>query len=201
MPGFNIVNAGVSGYGTDQEFLLLQRIWPKIQPAVVVLVFCADNDRLDNSTNIRYDGYQKPYFATAADGSLQLRGQPVPTSRQLYIKQNWLVRHLWLARLAAFAYVEVEHPAVDVPDPTEKLVSRIRQFVEARGAKLVVGIQGRDDKLMSHLTAERIRFVSFDGAEAYGRQYGSHWTPAGQKLGAERLFGLLSEIKPENVTR
>ena len=201
MPGFNIVNAGVSGYGTDQEYLLLQRIWPKIQPALVVLIFCADNDRLDNVANIRYDGYQKPYFATAADGSLQLRGQPVPTSRQLYIKQNWLVRHLWLARVAAFAYVEIEHPGVDVPDPTEKIVRRMREFVEAHGAKLIVGLQSRDDKLISLLNAERIPFVSFDGAESYASQYGSHWTPAGQKLVAERLFGLLSEIKLDHVIR
>src|ERR1700694_3776680 len=115
--GNTIVNAGVSGYGTDQEYLLLQRLWATIRPAVVVLIFCTDNDRLDNGTNIRYDGYQKPYFATAADGSLVLRGQPVPLSRQLYIKENWLVRHLWLARLLAFAYVEIRHPQVFVPDP------------------------------------------------------------------------------------
>jgi len=201
MPGFNIVNAGVSGYGTDQEYLLLQRIWPKIQPAVVVLMFCADNDRLDNVANIRYDGYQKPYFATTADGTLELRGQPVPTSRQLYIKQNWLVRHLWLARVAAFAYVEIAHPGIDVPDPTEKIVRRMREFVEAHGAKLIVGLQSRDDKLISLLNAERIPFVSLDGAESYASQYGSHWTPAGQKLVAERLFGLLSEIKLDHVIR
>jgi hypothetical protein len=201
MPGFNIVNAGVSGYGTDQEYLLLQRIWPKIQPAVVVLIFCADNDRLDNVANIRYDGYQKPYFATAPDGTLQLRGQPVPISRQLYIKQNWLVRHLWLARVAAFAYVEIEHPGVDVSDPTEKLVSRMHEFVEAHGAKFIVGLQSRDDALVRHLQAEQIPFVTFEGAEAYPGQYGSHWTPTGQKLVAERLFGLLSGIKMDNVSR
>src|SRR5436190_18175763 len=34
----NIVAAGVSGFGTDQEYLLLQRLWPKIQPAAVVLM-------------------------------------------------------------------------------------------------------------------------------------------------------------------
>jgi hypothetical protein len=71
---FGIVNAGVSGYGTDQEYLLLQRIWPTIQPSLVVLIFCTANDRLDNGTNIRYDGYQKPYFASAPDGTLVLRG-------------------------------------------------------------------------------------------------------------------------------
>jgi hypothetical protein len=204
LPNLAIVNAGVSGYGTDQEYLLLQRIWATIEPAVVVLIFCSDNDRLDNGTNIRYDGYQKPYFATDANGALVLRGQPVPQSRQLYIKENWLVRHLWLARVAAFAYVEIRHPQVYVPDPTEKIVSRMREFVEAHGARLVVGLQSSDDNLMRHLQAERIPFVTFDGAEAYGSRYGSHWTPAGHKLVADRLFGLLSEIdlaKAVNLSR
>jgi len=36
IPDLAIVNAGVSGFGTDQEYLLLQRIWPKIEPKVVV---------------------------------------------------------------------------------------------------------------------------------------------------------------------
>src|SRR5258708_10540583 len=110
LPGLTIVNAGVSGYGTDQEYILLQRIWPTIQPAVVSLTFCSANDRLDNGTNVRYDGYQKPYFATAADGTLVFRGQPVPISRQLYIKHNWLVRHLWLRPMVDFRYVVSRHP-------------------------------------------------------------------------------------------
>jgi hypothetical protein len=199
-----IVNAGVSGYGTDQEYLLLQRIWPTFQPAVVVLIFCTANDRLDNGTNVRYDGYQKPYFATATDGTLALRGQPVPKSRQLYIKQDWLVRHLWLARVVAFAYVEIRHPQLYVPDPTERIVSKIREFVEAHGARLIVGLQLGDGKLIQHLRAERIPFVTFDGAEAYSDLYGAHWTPAGHRLVAERLLGLLSEnniARVDNVSR
>src|SRR5437660_10450424 len=80
IPGYKMLAAGVSGYGTDQEYLLLKRLWPKVKPAVVVLIFCTQNDRLDNSTNIRYEGYQTPYFEKAADGSLVLRGQPVPIS-------------------------------------------------------------------------------------------------------------------------
>jgi hypothetical protein len=91
--GHRILAAGVSGYGTDQEYLLLQRLWPKVKPAVVVLIFCTDNDREDNSSNIRYEGYQKPYFATAPDGSLVLQGQPVPKSRLQAMKEDWWVRH------------------------------------------------------------------------------------------------------------
>ena len=191
---YKILAAGVSGYGTDQEYLLLKRLWAKVQPAVVVLIFCTQNDRSDNSTNIRYEGYQKPYFATAADGSLVLQGQPVPKSRLQYIKEDWLVHNLWLARLVAVSYVKIRHPLLYVPDPTERLVSKIRDFVEAHGAKFLVGLQYRDPELILHLQASRIPFVTFDGAAFYpGASFGSHWTPDGHKLVAERVLGLLSE--------
>jgi lysophospholipase L1-like esterase len=192
--GQKIVAAGVSGYGTDQEYLLLKRLWAKIQPAVVVLIFCTQNDRLDNSTNIRYEGYQKPYFATTSDGSLVLKGQPVPKSRLQYFKEDWLVQHLWLARLVAASYVGIRYPLLYVPDPTERLVSKLREFVEANGAKFLVGLQYSDPELVRHLQANRIPFVTFDGAAFYpGAGSGAHWTPDGHKLVAERVLGLLSE--------
>jgi hypothetical protein len=139
-----------------------------------------------------------------ADGTLVLRGQPVPTSRQLYIKQDWLVRHLWLARVVAFAYVEIRHPQLYVPDPTERIISKMREFVEAHGARLLVGLQYSDAKLIQHLQTERIPFVTFDGAESYSSRYGAHWTPAGHELVAERLLALLSDnhlAGVENVSR
>src|SRR6195952_364520 len=105
--GTKILAAGVSGYGTDQEYLLLKKLWPQVKPSVVVLIFCTDNDRQDNSSNIRYEGYQKPYFVVAADGSLQPRGRPVPKSRLQAIKEVWLVRNLWLARLVSAVYLKV----------------------------------------------------------------------------------------------
>jgi hypothetical protein len=187
-----IVNAGISGFGTDQEYLLLQRIWPTIRPATVVLIFCTSNDRLDNTYNVRYDGYRKPYFLTSPNGALELRGQPVPKSRQLYFKHDWLVRHLWLARVAIFAYVEWRYPPLPLPDPTEMLVTEVHSFLAARGTRLVVGLQSSDGKLIDHLNRERIPFVAFDGAEAYSDLHGSHWTPNGHKLVAERMLMLLS---------
>ena len=195
---YTIVNAGVSGFGTDQEYLLLQRMWATIQPAVVVLIFCTDNDRKDNSSNIRYDGYQKPYFVSTADAGVVLSGQPVPKSRQLYFKQDWLVRHWWLARAAVYAYMEVRYPPLSLPDPTERLVGKVRDLVAAHDARLIVGLQSSDGELIQYLRAEKIPFVNFDGAEAYSDRYGSHWTPEGHKLVAERLFKLLSE---KNITQ
>jgi lysophospholipase L1-like esterase len=39
-----VVNAGVSGYGPDQECLLLERLLGPLAPDLVVLVLCAHND-------------------------------------------------------------------------------------------------------------------------------------------------------------
>jgi hypothetical protein len=188
-----ILAAGISGYGTDQQYLLLQKLWPQVRPAIVVLVFCTMNDRGDNSTNIRHEGYHKPYFETAPDGSLKLRGQPVPLSRLQYINEVWWVRNAWLARLANAVYLKIRHPKLDVPDPTERLVDAMAGFVAANGAKFFVGLQSSDDELIRHLQNRRISFVALDGAVSYvGASVGGHWTPEGHKIVADRLFDLLS---------
>jgi lysophospholipase L1-like esterase len=191
---YQTVNAGVSGFGTDQEYLLLQRIWRTVKPDVVVLIFCTDNDRADNQTSIRYDGYRKPLFVPSNDG-LKLSGQPVPWSLQNYVSENWLVRHLWLARMAVAAYVELRYPRISVPDASEQLVDKISDFVAANNARFAVGLQSSDQKLMQHLSSEKIPFVTFDGAEAYPSDNGSHWTPAGNRAVADRLAEFLDKSK------
>jgi hypothetical protein len=197
LPDYKIQAAGVSGFGTDQEYLLLQRIWPKVKPAVVVLIFCGYNDRDDNMRSLYYFNYYKPYFATLPDGSLKLMGQPVPRSHLLYFRDHWLIRNLYLARLVTNVYLRLQHPKVTVPDPTEKLVGKIREFVESNGAKFMVGIQYRDEALARYLEASKIPFVKLDGADSIdpglkGNLWGAHWTPEGQKDVANRIYGLLS---------
>jgi hypothetical protein len=192
LPQYSVVNAGVSGYGTDQEYLWLKRIWPDIHPDVVVLFFCTDNDRKDNTTNVRYGRYRKPVFTTHPDGALRLAGQPVPKSLQLRIKESWLVRHVWLARVAALATVEIASPPVTVPDPTERLISKIHDFVGAHDARLLVALQSTDDRLVAQLEAEHIPYVAFDGAPAYGMEHGSHFTPEGHEFASRRLLGLIN---------
>ena len=71
--------------------------------------------------------------------------------------------------------------------------------MEANGAKFLVGLQFNDPELVRHLQASRIPFVSFDGAEVLpGAAAGSHWTPEGHKLVAERVLGLLAK---NNIVR
>src|SRR5258708_22238780 len=75
LPGKEVINLGVSGYGTDQEYLILKREFDYYRPDVVYLMFCG-NDREGNRSNVNY-GYYKPYFGKE-NGQPQLRGVPVP---------------------------------------------------------------------------------------------------------------------------
>jgi lysophospholipase L1-like esterase len=191
LPAARIVNAGVPGYGTDQEYLLLERIWDAVNPAVVVLMYCTGNDRLDNSANMRNGGYYKPYLVHAPDGAWRFAGQPVPWSRHAYFRDEPLVRHLWLARAAVTGFVQLRHPEIDVPDPTEQLVGMMRDRVEALGAKFLVGLQYHEPQIEAFLRARGVPFAAFDGAPMY-RSDGNHWTPEGHALVARRLMPLLA---------
>lgn len=190
LPGVRIINAGVPGYGTDQEYLLLERIWDAVRPNVVVLMYSV-NDRGDNSTNRGNGGDYKPYLGRATDGTRNFAGQPVPWSRHVYFRRNALVRHLWLARAAMTVFVQLWHREINVPDPTEHLIGMMRGMVERRGAKLLVGLVSRDLELEAYLRARDTPFVVFDGAPSYPSD-GEHWTPEGHALVADRLMRLLA---------
>ena len=179
IPEYKILAAGVSGFGTDQEYLLLKKLWPKVKPAVVVLIFCTDNDRDDNSSNIRYEGYQKPYFTTSADGSLVLAGQPVPKSRLQAIKEDWWVRHSWLVRLAQCGLSET--PASGVARAGSDRTTRRQDQAVCRIERRQIPRRSAIHRaaLVRHLEAARIPFVAFDGAACLSGRIGRRALDAG----------------------
>ncbi len=189
IPSHNVLNAGVSGFGTDQEYLFLKRLWSEVEPSVVVLIVCVENDHTDNSRNMRYFNY-KPYLDATADGGFAFRGQPVPRPRKSYFRDNWLGEHVMLARLAISAYVELRYRRVTVPDPTNELIGLLRDEVHRRGARLFVGLEREDPAVEDFLEQQRIAYTRFDGAELYDSSH--HWTPKGNAMVAARLAALLS---------
>jgi hypothetical protein len=80
-----------------------------------------------------------------------------------------------------------------VSDPTEQLVGLMRDLVEARGAKLLVGMTAahlRHLPLEAYLKREGIRSEYFGEPDVY-RMDGGHWTPRGHAEVASLLRPLL----------
>ena len=75
--GIEVVNLGVSGYGTDQELLLWRQLGHRLRPDVVLLVVSLYNDIYDVLYAERY-GYPKPRFRLESPGGLTLLNVPVP---------------------------------------------------------------------------------------------------------------------------
>lgn len=73
-----VVNTGVRGYGTDQEYLWYQERGRLLRPDLVV-AFMSLNDAEDNVTLHRMRRpFGKAAFSVHEDGSLELRGHPIP---------------------------------------------------------------------------------------------------------------------------
>ena len=74
--GFEVINAGVSGYGTDQELLYLEKEGLKYNPDVILVAFASNDFTYDNRLN-RLGYYPKPCFIVE-DDSLVLTNVPLP---------------------------------------------------------------------------------------------------------------------------
>jgi lysophospholipase L1-like esterase len=74
-----VVNAGVRGYGTDQDYLYFRERGRLLKPDLVV-AFYSFNDPEDNVTLHRMRRpFGKAAFAPVPGGGLELRGHPIPT--------------------------------------------------------------------------------------------------------------------------
>lgn len=94
--GIEVVNLGVSGYSTDQEYLLWKELGTSLAPDLVIVVVC-DNDYEGNTENFSWRRYYKPYFEAGEDWTLTLRNVPVPQLSVLQRAKLWLGQesNLW----------------------------------------------------------------------------------------------------------
>jgi hypothetical protein len=154
--GIEVVNLGVAGYSTDQQYLLWQEIGSRLSPDVVILVVC-DNDYAGNTENFAYRQYYKPYFELEDDGGLRLENVPVPRLSRAQRAKLWLGRESNVWNFVRNR--NAEHPKVrsllrklevDVSRPprapyriTAALVKSFAREVTTRGAFFLVTTTGR----------------------------------------------------------
>jgi hypothetical protein len=193
LPSWSVYNLGVSGFGTDQEYLLLKREYDFYKPQIVFLVFCRDNDEDDNTSNMRYGAFYKPYFTLGTTG-LTLRGVPVPKSEKYFFAQHDLLARSSWVRLFALAYFHrTEPPRFVVPrSPTHAIVADMQRFVQSKGGQLVIGLQKPYPELEQFLEDRNIPHV--DLTNPYVFATGSHhWTPEGHTLVSAKIKAFLDK--------
>lgn len=182
-PDWKVFGAGVSGYATDQESLLLETLDGSVRPDCVVVVFC-END-LYECAELEAYGKRKPRFVRDSD-RLQLEGMPVPFP--------WLERasHAWRAVKKARWEHEFANRARD-PDREWALVcDLLRRMANQLGGRPLVVVS--DEERLARLAADepflehvdlRTEFGA-DAAELHFPRDG-HWNAAGHARAAEAL--------------
>lgn len=186
LPLVSIFNLGVSGYGTDQEYLLLLREFDFYRPRIVFLEFTTSNDELDNSTNVNYGTYPKPYFKVNGE-NLELGGVPVPKSINYFISGRSVLSNSYLVRLAVFIYYEYANPRKVFDNPTRVIIKNMDRFVKSKGAILLVGFQQSHPELESYLEYEGIPYVDLSNPFTFEDE-GCHWTTVGHSFVSEKIL-------------
>ena len=108
-----VLSLGVDGYSTDQEFLLLEKMAPRLAPTLTILAFFFNDVHCNLTTSC--SGYNKPVFRITSSDELVLTNVPVPEKRDKQIEpevvsikepepynlslRQWLQTHSHLYRL------------------------------------------------------------------------------------------------------
>lgn len=189
-PEWAIYNFGVTGYSTDQEYLLLRKYFDQYHPELVFLVFCTENDDHGNKSNSGDGQYFKPYYQLEG-GVLRLKGVPVPSSERVFCLHHPWLTQVYLVRLAVKTYAKLIHPPPKMTQaPTFAIVAEMRRYLAAKNARFAVGLTDADPPLQRFLDDSKIPWVALSTSLRYGK--GDHWTVAGQEVVSRRIENFLS---------
>lgn len=184
-PEWRVFNFGVVGYGTDQEYLLLQKHFEQYKPRLVFLVFCAENDHIDNCSNGDSVWAFKPYFRAGPKG-LKLCGVPVPCSDWVFCLHHPLLSKPYLFRMAMRAWGNLRSPRPGSgPDPTTAILEALQKYVSSQGASFCVGITGRDPNIEQFLLRSKIPWLDLSTDLRLEGDW--HWSAKGNAYVADKI--------------
>lgn len=213
-PDWEIINAGVNGYSTDQEYLYFIHRGLRYHPDVVLLEFC-END-LAGNTDPKPRWYNKPVF-TIENDTLNLQNFPVPRSSvSQQIKRFVSGETAFLSRVLFYSLRTIDRlkklfSSDDSANSlqkrrwlvTQKIIHELNATVRQSGARLIVvsvpASQTSRQRLEALLTDEQAPFLpldkTFSGKEdtAY-LLYRDHWNRFGHALAAIAIDRYLAAI-------
>lgn len=187
-----VINTGVSGWGTDQEYLYLVNEGFDYSPDVVVLAVYLANDPGDNATSKAY-GRSKPVFL---DADLEVANVPVPKPWEDRPTLSAQIDEIDLT-LAIISKIADECAARDCPlvvmtfgtfmDPRD-------QFIQYVGLRFVGALTG-DTKLDYLDLDEQFADRRLKKDDLCRGNYDAHWNAVGHRETAKILHQFLMERK------
>ena len=211
-----VINMGVSGYGSDQELLLLKNEGLKYQPDLVLVAFCG-NDPTDNC-NTHHSFYYKPRFILNDEKELVLTNVPVPRnelsffeSLEVYLYFHSHTVHFFADRIMAgrFKFTEDQfiEPMKDRPTSTQecynlttRILKEIDTVAKTNNAKtlivIVTALGEQSDILVEFGKENDIPVLDLSKNVGFVKQYclhEGHWNPTGHKYAAELIYDKLIE--------
>lgn len=115
LPGVDVLNYGVSGYGTTQHLVQLESVLAT-HPDQVILALCLSNDITEALDSFR-NGYNKPFAIRGADGEVEIAGYPLVNVKALggtLVGEDSPLRLMAVLRLLERRLVG-RHPALNAP--------------------------------------------------------------------------------------
>ncbi|HEX2223519.1 MAG TPA: GDSL-type esterase/lipase family protein [Thermoanaerobaculia bacterium] len=135
LPGTEVVNLAVSGYGVDQQLLMLSQRGFRYQPDVVLLGFYIPD--IFRTDDLYHGRYAKPRYELRRDGELVLTNVPVPELAGPPPPPQGLAR----SRVYRLVQSKLEYRGFgDAWDLTEAILKRMNEETAAAGARLVAVI-------------------------------------------------------------
>jgi hypothetical protein len=211
-PDWAIADTGVPGYGTDQEYLMLERYAPMLKPGGTVVLLTYINDFED----VRLHGIEvaeRPWFDFDS-GQLRIH---TPHSPLNWIRWHWTTLYVieylaWEARGAPKWRVYGDDAlAASLYDA---FVARMARIVRAhRGQFVVVYFSGKEAGTAAArqwyaaahdaATDADVRFISLDDDSAMARRDfyitgDIHWNPNGVRAAYDYLAPRLFEPPPQS---
>jgi len=217
---WEIINIGIAGTGTDQQYLLLKDRIEYYKPDVVLLLFI-QNDFQDNMSRENHS-YYKPYF-TLENKQLVLHQVPVPHSRLDQVLERWIYGRSYLYNTGNFLRLVIANNILEKlgkeqikMDPykgftfqssfeiTQALINAMVDLCEQRHTKFIVMHGQMLDLLqlvVKNVTVARgIPLHNLDRAfqghihKEYQIPFDAHWNAFGHKLVADDTNKFLYEI-------
>ncbi|HEY2941797.1 MAG TPA: GDSL-type esterase/lipase family protein [Vicinamibacteria bacterium] len=210
MPGVEVLNLGVHGYGHDQMLLYLKEEGLRYHPDVVIVGFLPD----DMERNVvAFRDYAKPRFVLQG-GQLALRNVPVPTPDDVLAREPYRLKFL---DLLSMLRGDLRHRSGRDQDAmraiTLPLLDEMNAAITAAGARAAfaylpvygeidkpeAGMTGRERFFFSHWRQRGIQsmylrpyFLEKLRGGAEFKTYG-HWGPLEHRTVAEGVKAYLVE--------